>query len=135
AQSEYAFDRPEAHSSEADREAISPMGADGAPLKGDHHVTQTLACCSCRGIAGCCGARPDLGLRLGRLLAPWLARRLLPQLGQPALLCRWTRLLRLWRLLCPPACSDPLGTPLAARQPLLLTAPPNTPKAPAPPGL
>ena len=39
------------------------------------------------------------------------------------------RLLRLWRLLCAPAGPDPLGTPLAAGQPLLLspTAPSRGP--------
>src|SRR3954466_16052678 len=41
--------------------------------------------------------------------------------GGPALLCRWPRLLRLWRLLCAPAGPDPLGTPLADDQPLLLS--------------
>src|SRR5581483_9355739 len=55
--------------------------------------------------------------RLG--LARWrLASRL--GLGRSALLC-CSRRLRLWRLLCAPAGPDPLGTPVAADQPLLLS--------------
>ena len=42
---------------------------DGATPRrtcGDDHVTQTLACCSCRGIAGCGRAGADFCFRLGR---------------------------------------------------------------------
>src|SRR6201999_1772878 len=98
------------------------------PEGDDHVVTQTLACCRCRGIArrGRVGADPGLGLghawRLAwRRLAWWLARRL--RLGCAALLCRRTRLwLRLWRLLCAAIGPDPVGTALAPVQPLLLSA-------------
>ena len=88
------------------------------PTYGDNHVSQTLACCRSRSIAGlsCVGAH--LGLRLGRRLAWGVAPRL--GLGRPARRCWRTCLLRIWRLLCPRVGPDPLGTALAAGQPLLL---------------
>ena len=36
-------------------------------------LTQTLACCNCRGFAGCGRAGADLRLGLGRLASWWLA--------------------------------------------------------------
>ena len=63
-------------------------------------------------------AGADLRLGLGRL-ARWLAPRL--GLGWPAHRCRRACLLRrLWRLLCAATGADPLGSPLAPGQPLLL---------------
>jgi hypothetical protein len=68
----------------------------------------------------CGSVGPDFRLGLGRL-SPRLARRLVsPRRVGSAFLRRRTRLFRLWRLLCPHPGPDPLGTPLAARQPLLL---------------
>src|SRR5215467_1802255 len=86
-----------------------------APIDGDNHVSQTLAFRSCRGIVGYSGVGADLCLRLGR----WLVWRLSSLVGS-ARLFRGAGLLRLWRLLRPPAGADPLGTPLAAGQSLLL---------------
>ena len=87
---------------------------------GDDHVTQTLACCSCRGIAGCGRIGADFRFRLGRSrLAPrWMARRL----GRSPLLRRWPRLLwlRLRRLLCAAIGPDAMGASLAVGESLLL---------------
>src|SRR3974390_63353 len=92
-------------------------GADHADERKNDHATQALAYCSCRGIAGCGGVSPDLRLRLG--LPSGLARRLVSR--GSALLCRRTRLLWLRRLLRPRTGPNPLGTPLASGEPLLLT--------------
>jgi hypothetical protein len=86
---------------------------------GDDHVTQTLACCSCRGIAGCCRVGADFGLGVGRArLAPrWMARRL----GRSPPLRRWPGLwLRLRRLLCAAIGPNTVGAPLAVGESLLL---------------
>ena len=97
---------------------------------GDDHVTQTLACCSCRGIAGCGRAGADFCFRLGRArLAP---RRL----GRSALLRRRPGLFwRLWlrRLLCAAIGPDTVGTPLAVGESLLLICPyKSEPRKPRP---
>ena len=100
-------------------------GADRAEPRGDDHVTQTLACCSCRSFVRCGGVGADLRLRLGWWLARWwLARRMAwwmaPRLGRSPLLRRRPRLW-LRRLLCAATCSDPVGAPLAAGKSLLLS--------------
>src|SRR5260370_32075172 len=99
-----------------------------------NHVTQTLACGSCRGFAcrGRVGA--DVRLCLGRSwLARWLAWR---RLGRSPLFRRRPGLLwlRLRRLLCATIGPDAVGSPLAPGESLLLTANRRsvTSKAPAP---
>src|SRR5205085_718185 len=85
--------------------------------RGDHHGTQTLACCSCRSVAGRCSFGADFRLCMG-----WLARQASRLgLGCSKLLCWWARLLRLRRLLCAPIGPDTVGPPLAPRQSLLLS--------------
>src|SRR5690242_20655611 len=101
-------------------------------IEGVDHVTQTLACCHCRGLAGCGRIGSDLGLRLGRL-ARWMASL---WMGRPAHRHRRPRLLRrlrLWRLLCAAPGPDALGAAVAAGEPLLLIEPvlPN-PESPGP---
>src|SRR5262245_17917165 len=102
-----------------DENQTAPAAPD---FEGVDHVTQTLACCDCRGLAGCGCIGSDLRLRLGRL-AWWLARRL-ARLGRPARCDRRPRLLRrrlrLWRLLCEPRCPDPVGSAVADGESLLL---------------
>src|SRR6202035_3675239 len=96
-------------------------GARWRRTRGDDHVTQILACCSCRSFAcrGRVGA--DLRLRLWRpwRLAWWMARR--PGLGRSPLFRRrpglWLR-----RLLCAGIGPDAVGAPLAPGKSLLLSA-------------
>jgi len=84
--------------------------------RGDHHVTQTLACCSCGRVAGRCSFGADFRLCMG-----WLARQASRLwLGCSKLLCWWARLLRLRRLLCAPTGPNTVGSPLAPGQSLLL---------------
>src|SRR5207253_10553005 len=79
-----AIGRPEAHP--PSRAVTGGDFTNGAHLarrkpRGDDHASQILACCNCRGFAGCGRVGADLRLRLGRL-AWWLAwRRLAPWLG------------------------------------------------------
>src|SRR6202035_4564172 len=105
-------------------------GARWRRTRGDDHVTQILACCSCRSFAcrGRVGA--DLRLRLWRpwRLAWWMARR--PGLGRSPLFRRRPRLrLQLWlrRLLCAAIGPDAVGASLAPGKSLLLSA--NAPSA------
>lgn len=96
---------------------------------GDDHVAQTLACCIRCGFAGrgCLGADFGIGLgwtpwRLARWRLAWCLARRLGMARRAPLLCRRSRLLRLWRLLCAPSGAHPLGTSLARNQSLLLRA-------------
>jgi len=84
---------------------------------GDDHVTQTLACCSCRGIAGCSRVGADFRFRLGRS-----SRRMARRLGRSPRRHRWPGLLRfwLWRLLCASIGPNAVGASLALGKSLLL---------------
>jgi hypothetical protein len=103
-------------------------GVDGHHLwrrwrrtRGDDHVSQTLACCSCRSLG--CSGRLGADFRL-RLWRPRLAWRLAPRwlgLGRSPLLRRWPGVLWLWRLLCAAPGPDAVGAPLASGQSLLLS--------------
>src|SRR5947208_3064311 len=83
--------------------------------RGDDHVTQTLACCSCSRVAGRRSFGADFRLCMGRLARQ--ASRL--WLGCSKLLCWWAGLLWLRRVLCAATSPDTVGAPLAPHRSLL----------------
>src|SRR5436305_9605041 len=89
-------------------EHVTPM-AHQRQTRGDDHVTQTLACCSCGRVAGRCSFGADFRLCVG-----WLARQASRfWLGCSKLPCWRPRLLWLRRLLCAATGPDTVGPPLA----------------------